>query len=60
MFRQSKKYNFTPQQKAGLERVYFDEYKRLTKAGEAGPFASMMAARLQLVERNKMIEALDG
>jgi hypothetical protein len=45
----------SPAQEDGLRRLYFSEYKRLTRAGEAGPFAAMMANRAQMVERNKLL-----
>jgi hypothetical protein len=42
-------------QQAELDRGYYNEYKRRIKAGEAPPFAGMMAARQQLIERNKIL-----
>ena len=42
-------------QEDGLRRLYFSEYHRLTMAGEAGPYAAMMANRAQLVERNRFL-----
>lgn len=44
----------TPAQEAESERIYRMEFRRLIKAGEAAPFASAMASRLQIVERNRM------
>jgi hypothetical protein len=45
----------TPGQQAQLERVYLTEFKRRTKAGDAPPFAAMMADVLQLQTLNKMV-----
>jgi len=45
----------TPTQAGELERLYRMEFRRLLKAGEPAPYASMMAARLQLIEQNKML-----
>jgi len=45
----------SPQQQADLELVYYCEFERRIKAGESAPFASAMAARLQLIERNKLL-----
>lgn len=45
----------TPLQKAELERTFYQEFKRRTKAGEPAPFAGMMAARQQLIERNRIM-----
>lgn len=47
----------SPRQNAELERVFYTEYKRRTKAGEPAPFAGMMAARQQLIERNRILVA---
>jgi len=50
----------TPQQKADLERAFYSEFKRRAKAGEPAPFAGMMAARQQLIDRNRLIEGTNG
>lgn len=42
-------------QRAELDRGYYIEYKRRVEAGEAPPYAGMMAARQQLIERNKLL-----
>ena len=49
------KKSLTPMQQATLERTFYLEYKRRTKAGDAAPFAGMMAARAQLIERNQLL-----
>ena len=45
----------SPLQNAELEHTFYTEFKRRTKAGEAAPFAGMMAAREQLIERNRIM-----
>lgn len=45
----------SPIPKAELERQFYTEFRRRIKAGEAAPFASMMAARAQLIERNRIV-----
>jgi hypothetical protein len=49
------KKKLSPLQQAELDRCYYIEYKRRVTAGEAPPFAGMMAARQQLIERNKIL-----
>jgi hypothetical protein len=51
------KRGLTPIQKAVRERTFYVEYRRRTKAGEPAPFAGMMAARAQLIERNRIMDA---
>ncbi len=43
---------FTDDEKIGIMQVFFDEYKRLTDAGESGPYANFMAERARLVAFN--------
>ncbi len=52
------KKRLTPMQLAGLERTFYHEYRQRIKVGEAAPFASAMAARAQLIERNKILEMI--
>jgi hypothetical protein len=54
------KKQLSPMQQAELERTFYAEFRRRMKAGEPAPFASMMAARQQLIERNRLIEGTNG
>jgi hypothetical protein len=51
---QPKPRNLTPLEKAGLPRIFRNEFKRLVKVGENQPFAYMMADRAQLIEYNRL------
>lgn len=44
-----------PDQKADLERTFRAEYLRRVKAGEAEPYAALMAERAQMTEFNRLI-----
>ncbi len=49
------KKQLSPMQQAALERTFYLEFKQRTKAGDPAPFAGMMAARAQLIERNRIM-----
>lgn len=49
------KKQLSPIQQAELERTFYLEFRRRTKAGEPAPFAGVMAARQQLIERNRLL-----
>jgi hypothetical protein len=50
------KKQLSPMQQAALERTFYSEFRRRIKAGEPAPFAGMMAARQQLIERNRIMD----
>lgn len=45
----------TVAQKGELERTFHREYRNHIKDGEAAPYAGLMAARSQLIERNWLL-----